>query len=545
MIRRKLALVLFAATALVYMLTAPGHLGTVDMRAELAVAQSMVSKADFSVSQDLPFVTVPYVVAPNGEHYSDHEIGQSLLLLPAALVGRIAGCTNPSSCPATAQHDAEFAASLLDGLAAAVAVMLMFLLASELGAEIGPSLVLALLFGFTTIEWAYAHDAFDVGPTTTALLLLLFAVVRGLRRDSMRWLLIGGVAAGAAVALRLPSLVCLPFIAAYVVTSRSRQGIVASLRRLAVLGGPVAAALILVAWYNWVRFGDPLQAGYSLASDYYGFGSPLSGIAGELFSPGRSVFLYSPILVAALAGLPLLWRRYRALTVTIVAIVVANVVFYGAYVAWWGGWDWGPRYLVPMTPFLILPLLPLLQRWGDLPRIARGAIYGLAAVGVLVQLLDISVDFQHQLQLLREAGAAAPDAQWWTVQYSGIWRHGQAAAGLLSGSAAYPSSFQFTDLSTAMPLKTVLDVWWVYAWIDGVSLLVLITVVVGAVAVVVGLARWVWRTSVVSPSADLDQQEESVSATPAHSGRAQRSADLAPRLDEALQGLGGNDVSDK
>jgi hypothetical protein len=131
------------------------------------------------------------------------------------------------------------------------------------------------------------------------------------------------------------------------------------------------------------------------------------------------------------------------------------------------------------------------------------------------------------------------------VQYSGIWRHGQAAAGLLSGSAAYPSSFQFTDLSTAMPLKTVLDVWWVYAWIDGVSPLVLITVVVGAVAVVVGLARWVWRTSVVSPSADLDQQEESVSATPAHSGRAQRSADLAPRLDEALQGLGGNDVSDK
>jgi hypothetical protein len=88
-IRRKLALVLFAATALVFMLTAPGHLGTVDMRAELAVAQSMVSKADFSVSQDLPFVTVPYVVAPNGEHYSDHEIGQSLLLLPAALVGRI------------------------------------------------------------------------------------------------------------------------------------------------------------------------------------------------------------------------------------------------------------------------------------------------------------------------------------------------------------------------------------------------------------------------------------------------------------------------
>ena len=545
MMRRKLALVLFAATALVYMLTAPGHLGTVDMRAELAVAQSMVSNADFTVSQDLPFVTVPYVVAENGEHYSDHEVGQSLLLLPAALVGRIAGCTNSSSCPATAQHDAEFAASFLDAIAAAAAVMLMFLLASDLGAAIGPSLVLALLFGFTTIEWAYAHDAFDVGPTTTALLLVLFAMHRGLRRDSVRWLVIGGVAAGAAVALRLPSLVCLPVVAAYVVMSTRPLGFAICLRHVAAFGAPVVAALLLVGWYNWARFGDPLQAGYSLASDYYGFGSPLSGIAGELFSPGRSVFLYSPILIAALAGLPLLWRRHRALTVTIVTIVIVNLLFYGAYLAWWGGWDWGPRYLVPMTPFLILPLLPLLQRWADLPRAARGAICGLAAAGVLVQLLDVSVDFQHQLQLLREAGVEAPDAQWWTLQYSGIWRHGQAALGLLSGSAAYPSSFQFTDLSTAMPLRTVLDVWWAYAWIDGVSPLVVVTVVVGAVAVVAALARWLWRAIVVNPSADPDQQEGRVSARPAHSGRAQRSADLALRLGEALQGLDGNDVSDE
>jgi hypothetical protein len=306
----------------------------------------------------------------------------------------------------------------------------------------------------------------------------------------------------------------------------------------------VAAALLLVGWYNWVRFGDPLQAGYSLASDYYGFGSPLSGISGLLFSPGRSVFLYSPILIAALAGLPLLWRQHRALTVAVVTIVVANLVLYGAYGAWWGGWDWGPRYLVPMTPFLVLPLLPLLQRWADLPRAARAVIYGLAAAGVLVQVLDVSIDFQHQLQLLRETGVQAPDAQWWTLQYSGIWRHGQAAVGLLSGSAPYPASFQFTDLSTAMPLKTVLDVWWVYAWIDGVSPLVVITVVIGAVVSVVTLARWLWRTSLRSHATDTDQWEEKTTTGPAGSGSAKRT-DLALRLSEALQGLDGADVRDE
>jgi hypothetical protein len=149
-----------------------------------------------------------------------------------------------------------------------------------------------------------------------------------------------------------------------------------------------------------------------------------------------------------------------------------------------------------MTPFLILPLLPLLQRWGDMPRTARRAIYGLAAAGLAVQLLDVGVDFQHQITLLRQAGVEPPDAQWWTVQYSGIWQHAGAFFGLLHGSAAYPSTFQFTDLSTAIPLKTVLDVWWVYAWTNGVNPLVIITVLTGAVAGTVVLALWLWRTVV-------------------------------------------------
>jgi hypothetical protein len=407
----------------------------------------------------------------------------------------------------------------------------MFLLALDMGAAVRPALALSLLFGFTTIAWAYAHDAFDVGPTATVLLLTLFALHRGLRESSARWLIVGGAAAGFAVALRLPSLVCVPIFATFVIASTWRLGATALVRRVLAFGVPVAGMLLILGWYNWVRFGDPLQSGTSLASDYIGFGSPLAGVTGLLFSPGRSIFLYSPILIAALAGLPLLWRRYRALSATVVAIVVVNLAFYGAYAIWWGAWNWGPRYLVPMTPFLILPLLPLLQRWGDLPRAARRSIYGLAAAGVAVQLLDIGLDYQHQIQLLREVGTepnaqsmSTVTAQWWTLQYSGIWRHGEAMLGLLNGSAAYPAAswIQFSDMSTAMPLKTVLDVWWVYAWIDGVNPLVVITVLIAAVAGVVALALWLWRTIVVRP------------ATRPLS-RGWRSAALVPR--EALEGL--------
>ncbi|MEO8898780.1 MAG: hypothetical protein ABI352_04940 [Candidatus Dormibacter sp.] len=498
--QRRIALVLFAATAIVYALTAPGHLGTTDMRVEFAVAQSIVDQGDFTVAHSLPYEPVPYLVGPDGRHYTDHGLGQSILLIPAALVGRLGGCTDPAACPANAQHAAEFAASFLDGLAAALAVTLMFLLALDLGAAMRPALALALLFGFTTIVWAYAHDAFDVGPTGAVLVLALYALVHGTRRKSLFWLAIAGAAAGFAVLIRVPDVLFLPILGAYLVTVSWRLGWTTMLTRLLAFGLPVAAMLAIFGWYNWVRFGSAMQTGYTLPSDYFtgaraygfvGWGAYPGSLTAMLFSPGRSIFIYSPILIAAAAGLPLLWRHNRALAATVIGVAGVNLLFYAAF----GpvpGWAWGPRYFVPVMPFLILPLLPVLQRWQALPPRVRYGIYALAAAGIVIQLLDVGIEFGHQIQLQLDAGIE-PDGQWWNPQSSAIWRHAAAMIGLLHGSAAYPVSYQPTDLSTATPLTTTLDVWWTYAWINGVNPLVLVTVLGGAVAALTRLVVRVRR----------------------------------------------------
>jgi hypothetical protein len=493
-LKRRIAVVLFAATALVYALTAPGHLGTSDMRVEFAVAQSIVGQGDFTVAHSLPYEPVPFLVGPDGRHYTDHGLGQSILLVPAALIGRLGGCSNPAACSANAQHAAEFAASFLDGLAAALAVMLMFLLAVDLGAAIRPALALALLFGFTTIVWAYAHDAFDVGPTGAVLLLALYALVHGTRRKSLFWLAIAGAAAGFAVLIRVPDVLFLPFLGGYLLMVSWRLGWTAIIRRLLAFGVPLAAMIAVFGWYNWVRFGAPLQTGYTLPSDYFagahaygfvGWGAYPGSLTAMLFSPGRSIFIYSPILVAAAVGLPMLWRQNRALTATVLGVAGVNLLFYAAF----GpvpGWAWGPRYFVPVMPFMILPLLPVLQRWGALPPRIRYAIYALAAAGVVIQLLDVGVEFGHQIQLQYDRGIVA-DYDWWSPQASAIWRHATAMIGLLSGTAVYPATYQLTDLSTATPLTTTLDVWWTYAWINGVNPFVLVTLLGGAVAALVAL----------------------------------------------------------
>ena len=475
--RRRAAVTVFAFAALVYALIAPGHLGTVDMRSELAVSQAMVDMGDVTVASQLPYVTVTSVTGADGRQYSVHGVGQSILLLPAALVGRAAGC-GASGCPPMAQHDAEFAASFLDGLVSALAVSLLFLLALDLGAGMAPALALALIYAFTTVAFAYAHDAFDVAPTTTAILLAVFAVHRGVSRASPAWLAVSGAAIGFAVLLRDASAICVPILGVYAALGLWRDGRGSIVRAAAAFAAPICICLLIDGVYNWVRFGDPLQSGYGLASDYYGFslGALPAGVAGLLLSPGRSILLYSPVLLAALTGVGAFWRRHRAVAAMLIALVLCNLVFYGAYSHWWGDWAWGPRFLVPMTPFILLPLLPFLERWRRLSRRARVAIVGLASAGLVVQLLDVGLDFQHQIELLVESGVPSPDAANWTIQDVGLWRHAASMVGLITGSAPYPASFAFTDLTTFMPRETVFDVWWVYAFMNGANPLVVGTV---------------------------------------------------------------------
>jgi hypothetical protein len=77
---------------------------------------------------------------------------------------------------------------------------------------------------------------------------------------------------------------------------------------------------------------------------------------------------------------------------------------------WWGGWSWGPRFLVPVLPFLCLFLAPVVDwvlyssRWW-----VKGM---LAAVGLLslgVQVLGVAVDFNQYLLILYQRGIDSAD----------------------------------------------------------------------------------------------------------------------------------------
>jgi hypothetical protein len=109
-----------------------------------------------------------------------------------------------------------------------------------------------------------------------------------------------------------------------------------------------------------------------------------------LVSLGKGLLWYCPLLLLALVLWPRFLARRRAEALLALGIVAPSLVVFGTYPVWWGGICWGPRYLVPLLPLLLLPLaflLPLVPQAG----MRRRAILTVITLSIAVQVVGVAV----------------------------------------------------------------------------------------------------------------------------------------------------------
>ena len=109
------------------------------------------------------------------------------------------------------------------------------------------------------------------------------------------------------------------------------------------------------------RLQDPtLPANFPWSTPFH------EGVLGALFTPEKSIFLFDPLLVLALALLALLWKRLaaeiRAYAVTSLLLLLGYISFYARYTYWAGDFAWGDRYVSTAVELVALLAVPLLLR---------------------------------------------------------------------------------------------------------------------------------------------------------------------------------------
>ena len=157
------------------------------------------------------------------------------------------------------------------------------------------SLVTVLLTGICS-DWWYQSRGFlsEVGAGAFLITCLYFAAAEQPYQS--------GLALGLSLLFRPTNIVALP-IWGKAAWEKGKKAIWS--------GIGIAAGLLFLALFNWFRFGSVFNFGYANE----GFNSNIFlGLFGILLSPGRSLFVYSPVLILAIPGARFLYKKQKALT---------------------------------------------------------------------------------------------------------------------------------------------------------------------------------------------------------------------------------------
>lgn len=331
----------------------------------------------------------------NGHYYSDKAPGASFLAVPVyaavrpilqtalaqRIIDRIAssaafGETLRPDGSGLATEKVYFALALMIVSFVTVAVpsallgvvLYRFLALFNLAA--GWRVIITLIYGLATPAFPYSNTF--VGHQQVAAMLFAsfwIAFLIGRRRLSPRWSLLIGVLLGWTLITEYPAALIVAGVGLYLLAALSdRRWIVGA----ALAGAP---PLALMMAYNYAIFGTVLPVGYKYselwqAEHQSGFmslaGPNREALWGITFGVHRGLFLLAPVLLAGLAGFVVWWRsgtHRRELAVCIWA-VVSFLLFNGSSVMWSGGFGVGPRYLVPILPFLAFGVGAFVATWG-------------------------------------------------------------------------------------------------------------------------------------------------------------------------------------
>ena len=467
-------LYIFLFFAAVYGIFSIGHYGG-DGYQDYLTAESIVLDRNVALydrpqdKDELDYVQDLGAKGKDGRTYNWRGfLGMPVLLTPFYLAGHAI-----SLFVKGVPHDyvTILAVSFANPVICALICMMVFLIAEKLEFDVRTSAALGLITGLCTMIPVYTRTGFAAPAVTLFMLLAVHAMLGYRSLFGIRYLLLSALFLALMVFCKISAVIFTPCFLIYLVWLLGASSLSVKVRIghvllfLAVLGGLVA----LVPLCNMMLFGSFLSFGGKDAAARGAriLGAPhvLKGFYYYLLSTGKGLFIYNAPVILAFFALDRAFMKRKKVTALFLLIFAVNLLFFVKSFRRGSLFCWGPRYLLPSVPLLVLLLGYYLEKFRGAA--AKIVLWAVSAAGFLIILPCMFVNQSRfynfvieKLNLAEYMINFIPDLSpvkgaWWML----ISRVGQVT-GAWSWEFVYDPDYKLVaPVSAVMDGYNALDIW--------------------------------------------------------------------------------------
>lgn len=351
------------------------------------LVQSLAENKSFALSQELADAAYPDVGYYKGRFYIFFAPGISLFALPMYLIGKYVNLAQ------------VFSYFLISLFASANLIFLYKISKDIFKLPLWTSLMAALIFAFASTSWSYAVTLYQHHVTTFFIISSFYGVWKYKQRSRNSWL--WGVYIWTAYALAIlidypNAILMLPVMVYFLIASLHvavKRHSVTILFRMAFIVTSILFIIItlLHGYYNYTNFGDWKRVsgslvGYKVIKErnlfaqqsgqtqistlaenkvpikFFREDSFVRGVQALLISQDRGIFFYTPIFILSLFGIFYMLRRPTLESGVLLSVIACDLFLYSSFGDPWGGWAFGPRYLIPSMAVLSLAIAVWLSK---------------------------------------------------------------------------------------------------------------------------------------------------------------------------------------
>ncbi|MFX1519586.1 MAG: glycosyltransferase family 39 protein [Promethearchaeota archaeon] len=303
----------------------------------------------------------------NGHYYSTLPPGQSFIAIPFFLIGKgiwrilVSFGINMSYISVT-----YIPMAMLSSISAVLTIVVFHNLLTELKFDNNSALLTTIILAFGTTTWIYAKTFYAQSLSMFLNFFSIYTIILATKYEKPAKYFLAGIVLGLAATVRLSNILLVIPILIYLILKFPKIEYFV----LFIVGTLPPLALLLL--YNFLCFDNPFITGYyyDLLYDYTSISStfstnPLVGFHGLLFSPGRGLFVYSPVLILSVPGFFYFFKSHKDEAILFILSFIAILLFYSTYTWWHGGLAFGPRFLTDVIPLFVLPLGKTLEKFSS------------------------------------------------------------------------------------------------------------------------------------------------------------------------------------